>query len=74
MIFTITPLTNWGPIVLALAGGAQSSLVADQVKNRVEKKNRKKVLHLLGWKNQKVMKAQNNVNKHQILLLQTEVY
>lgn len=37
MIFTITPLTNWGPIVLALTGGAPSSSVADQFRKRREK-------------------------------------
>lgn len=40
MIFTITPLTNWGPIVLALAGWAESSPVAGQrEKAGGEKKN-----------------------------------
>lgn len=38
MIFTITPLTNWGPIVLALTGGAESSLVADQFEKKGKKK------------------------------------
>lgn len=42
MIFTITPLTNWGPIVFALAGGAEPKPVAGQFKNQGEKERKKK--------------------------------